>query len=142
MLPLDQHLCFAVYSTMHMFNRVYGPHLERLGLTYPQYLVMCVLWREGAQSVGSLAQRLKLESSTITPLVKRLESRELLHRCRDVNDERVVNVALTAAGRKLAAKVPSLNQAIASAIGLKASEQELLLRQIAIVRENLELAGR
>ena len=91
-LKLDEFLCFAVYSASHAFNRVYKPLLDKLGLTYPQYLAMVVLWEHGDQTVGSLGEKLFLESSTLTPMLKRLEVMGYIARVRDAIDERQVRV--------------------------------------------------
>ena len=107
---LDAQLCFALYSASRAFTRAYAPLLEPLGLTYPQYIVMLVLWEEDDVSVSALGERLALDSGTLTPLLKRLEEAGLVERRRDPNDERVVRVRLTRAGAKLedrAATVPT-----------------------------------
>ncbi|GBQ88104.1 transcriptional regulator [Acetobacter nitrogenifigens DSM 23921 = NBRC 105050] len=96
--PLDAHLCYAIYSANIAINRAYRPALERLGLTYPQYLVMSVLWERDGQSIGDIAGRLALESSTITPLVKRLEGAGFVRRERNPEDERQVIVTLSPQG--------------------------------------------
>jgi MarR family transcriptional regulator, organic hydroperoxide resistance regulator len=114
-LKLDEQLCFALYSASRLVTRAYRPILEALSLTYPQYLLLMVLWErsalgESAPTVGALATRLMLDSSTITPLVKRLEQRGVLGRVRDPNDDRVVFVELTDEGYDLeeqAMRVPS-----------------------------------
>ncbi len=100
-LPLDDHLCFSLYAANMAVNRIYKPLLDQLGLTYPQYLVLTVLSEEDAQTVSGIADRLALESSTVTPLVKRLEAAMLVTRTRNPKDERQVNVRLTNKGRKL-----------------------------------------
>jgi DNA-binding MarR family transcriptional regulator len=100
-LQLGNQLCFAVYSTAHAFNRVYKPLLDRLGLTYPQYLVMLVLWERDGLSVKEIGERLYLDSGTLTPLLKRMEAAHLLKRTRSAADERQVLVALTAQGAAL-----------------------------------------
>ena len=100
-MSLDDHLCYSIYSAGIAIQRAYKPVLDELGLTYPQYLVMNVLWHEDRQTVGGIAERLALESSTLTPLLKRLEAAGLIARIRDVQDERRVHISLTAAGRKL-----------------------------------------
>lgn len=100
-LKLDDFLCFSVYAAGHAFNRLYRPLLDRLGLTYPQYLAMVVLWEGDDLTVGALGERLGLESSTLTPLLKRLEAMGLVSRARDARDERVVRIRLTEAGRAL-----------------------------------------
>ena len=100
--PLDDLLCFSVYTAGLAFNRVYTPILDRLGLTYPQYLALTALGQKENQSVGELGQSLHLDSNTITPLLKRLEAAGLVVRTRDPRDERVVRVALSERGRALA----------------------------------------
>src|SRR5258707_12339396 len=94
-LRLGEFLCFAVYSANHAFNRVYKPLLDELGLTYPQYLVMVLLWERDDQTVGSLGEKLFLESSTLTPLLKRLEASGYIRRTRDPDDERQERACLT-----------------------------------------------
>lgn len=101
MLALDNQLCFAVYSTGLAFNRLYKPVLDALQLTYPQYLVMMVLWETDGQTVGELGERLFLESSTLTPLLKRLEATGYISRQRNPDDERQVQIRLTKTGREL-----------------------------------------
>ena len=98
LLRLDNQICFAVYSAAHAFNRVYKPLLDRLGLTYPQYLVMLVLWERDGVPVKDIGERLFLDSGTLTPLLKRLEAAELVKRTRSTEDERQVLIALTAQG--------------------------------------------
>jgi DNA-binding MarR family transcriptional regulator len=108
-LQLDNQLCFALYSASLAMTKLYKPLLDELGLTYPQYLVMLVLWEGDGLMVSELGQRLSLDSGTLTPLLKRLESAGFVSRMRDVADERRVHIHLTAAGRRLkarAAKVP------------------------------------
>lgn len=108
-LLLDNQLCFALYSTSLAMTKLYKPLLDALGLTYPQYLVMLVLWEQDDVSVSELGERVFLDSGTLTPLLKRMEAAGLLVRTRSRQDERRVQISLTAAGRKLktpAAKVP------------------------------------
>lgn len=140
MLDLDQHFCFAVYSTAHMFNRLYRPLLDELGVTYPQYLVLVVLWHEGSQSVSCLAERLKLETSTLTPLLKRLEKAGFVTRTRSSQDERVVKIDLSDQGREAAARVPPINTAIAKAIGETAEQRETIQNALLQIRDRLEAA--
>ena len=99
--PLDQFLCFSVYAAGLAFNRVYKPLLDRFGITYPQYLAIVALSSKDGQKVSELGDKLFLESNTLTPLIKRLESAGLASRVRDSQDERVVRVTLTPAGRSL-----------------------------------------
>jgi len=108
-LHLDQQLCFALYAATRAMTQAYQPLLEPLGLTYPQYLVMLVLWEEAGVPVKHLGERLQLDSGTLTPLLKRLETQGLVVRRRDDTDARVVRIDLTVAGRALrrrAADVP------------------------------------
>ncbi|MFO0552821.1 MAG: MarR family transcriptional regulator [Polyangiaceae bacterium] len=98
---LDQQLCFALYSASRAFTRAYAPLLEPLGLTYLQYVVMLVLWERDDLSVKALGERLSLDSGTLTPLLKRLESAGFVERARSREDERVVRIKLTRAGRAL-----------------------------------------
>ena len=100
--PMDGLLCFSVYAAGLAFNRVYKPLLDRFGITYSQYLVLVALSAEDSQTVGTLGQKLYLESNTVTPLVKRLEAAGLVTRTRDSHDERVVRVSLSAKGRRVA----------------------------------------
>src|SRR5215813_1878227 len=101
MLTLDRHLCFALYSASRAMTAAYRPILTELNLTYPQYLVLLVLWEQGRVTVGSLGERLQLDSGTLSPLLKRLEANGFVRRQRSSDDERVVEVVLTPAGRRL-----------------------------------------
>jgi len=100
-LLLGNQICFAVYSTAHAFNRVYKPLLDRLGLTYPQYLVMMVLWERDGVPVKDIGEKLFLDSGTLTPLLKRLEAADLVKRTRSTEDERQMLIALTPKGHAL-----------------------------------------
>ena len=100
-LQLDRQLCFALHAASRAMTQAYQPVLAPLGLTYPQYLVMLVLWQDDGVAVKDLGARLHLDSGTLTPLLKRLASQGLVTRTRDADDERVVRIALTAAGRAL-----------------------------------------
>lgn len=110
-LDLDRQVCFPLYAASNLLNRLYRPILGDLGLTYPQYLVMLVLWKHTPQTVGSLGDMLHLDSGTLTPLLKRMELAGLISRIRDVEDERRVLIGLTGKGRSLrsdAEKVPAM----------------------------------
>ncbi len=100
-LLLDRQVCFPLYAATNLLNRLYGPVLGEIGLTYPQYLVMLVMWEHEVQTVGALGARLYLDSGTLSPLLKRMEAAGLIARCRDPADERRVLVSLTAQGRAL-----------------------------------------
>lgn len=109
-LELDNQLCFALYSTSLMMTKVYKPLLKELGLTYPQYLAMLVLWQEDGITVGTMSKRLLTDPGSLTPLLKRLEADQLLNRKRSYQDERVVELYLTEKGRNLrehAHRIPS-----------------------------------
>lgn len=137
LLKLDDFLCFAIYSAGHAFNRVYKPLLDALGLTYPQYLVMVTLWERDGQTVGQIGARLLLESSTLTPLLKRLETASLVRRARVREDERQVKVHLTSAGgllKKRAAKIPP---AIGCAADLTVTDVKKLTAEINKLRAKL-----
>lgn len=110
-LKLENQICFPVYAASRLITRAYQPFLEKIGLTYPQYLVLMVLWENNRLSVNAIAAKLVLNTNTITPLLKRMEERGLLNRIRSKEDERQVNVELTETGRNLrhkAAKIPEL----------------------------------
>jgi len=138
---LDGHLCFAVHSTGFAFNRIYRRPLQRLGLTYPQYLVMVALWDEDGVTVGRLAERLCLETSTLTPLLKRLEAARLLTRRRSATDERRVMVTLTEQGRAMRQEAASVTRCIIESAGLSAEDLARLTREIRALRGNLEGAA-
>lgn len=111
LLDLDRQVCFPLYAASNLINRLYRPILGELGLTYPQYLVMLVLWKASPQTVGSLGTMLHLDSGTLTPLLKRMEIAGLISRTRDAHDERRVLIELTATGEALrtgATQVPAI----------------------------------
>lgn len=129
-LTLDHQLCFSLYGASMAINRAYKPLLDGLGITYPQYLVMNVLWERGQETVGGIAERLGLESSTVTPLVKRLEQAGLLERRRNPADERQVVVTPTEAGRALQAKSACLGETLFKAAGLPVEQLIALNAQV------------
>lgn len=141
-LNLSDQLCFAVYSAGHAFNRAYKPHLDRLGLTYPQYLAMLVLWERDDLSVKAIGERLGLDSGTLTPLLKRLEGGGLVRRLRDPADERSVRILLTDAGRALRDKARGVPVALASALGRSRTDIAALKRELARLREALDSVSR
>ena len=135
LLPLDDQLCYAIYSTGIAIQRAYKPLLDTLGLTYPQYLVLNVLWREDRQTVGGIAEQLALESSTLTPLLKRLEAGGLVVRTRNPENERQVIVALTDAGRALRSRVGCLGETLLAASGQAPAELGQLNREVKRLRD-------
>jgi MarR family transcriptional regulator, organic hydroperoxide resistance regulator len=140
LLMLSNQLCFAVYSTAHAFNRVYKPLLDRLGLTYPQYLVMLALWERDGVPVKDIGERLFLDSGTLTPLLKRLEAAHLLKRTRSREDERQVMVALTSQGQALKEKARGVPPAILAASGCSIGELAALKKNLVALRDQLNAA--
>lgn len=134
---LDDQLCFSLYGASIAMNRVYKPMLDRIGITYPQYLVLHVLWEEDGRTIGGIAERLSLESSTITPLVKRLEASGLVGRARDAADERQVRVRLTDAGEALRSEGACLAEAVFAKAGLSIDELRTLTRQVRRLQQAL-----
>ncbi|MBM7405385.1 MULTISPECIES: MarR family winged helix-turn-helix transcriptional regulator [Sphingomonas] len=137
LLPLDDQLCYGLYSASMAIQRVYKPLLDQLGLTYPQYLVLNILWREDGQTVGRIAERLALESSTLTPLLKRLEAAGLVQRTRNPEDERQVLVALTPDGRELRTRTGCLAEALLSSSGQRVEELKALNARVRELRDAL-----
>ena len=117
-LSLDRHLCFALYSASRAMTAAYRPVLDELNLTYPQYLVLLVLWEEGRATVGGLGERLQLDSGTLSPLLKRLEANGFVRRERSSTDERLVDVTLTAAGRRLERRAQCMPERLFSSTGM------------------------
>ena len=139
-LQLDSMLCFAVYAAGHAFTRFYKPRLDALELTYPQYLVFLVLWEADGLTVKALGDKLFLDSGTITPLVKRLESRGLVRRQRDDKDERLVRIFLTGAGRGLREKALAIPLAVGTALGGDAEAGAAMRVGLQQLRERLDAA--
>lgn len=137
MLQLDNQLCFALYSTSLAMTKLYKPMLEELGLTYPQYLAMLVLWEQDGLTVSELGERLYLDSGTLTPLLKRMETAGLVSRLRAVQDERRVHITLTAEGRKLKAKAAKIPGCILSATQCSIPELVSLTQQVQSFRKRL-----
>lgn len=136
-LPLDEQLCFAMYSANIAINRVYRPVLEKLGITYPQYLVLSALWQADGQTVGAIADRLSLESSTITPLVKRLEAAGFVKRQRNPDDERQVTVSLTGTGQTLHQESKCLTETLLERSGLPVADIVRLNKEVSAFRDVL-----
>jgi MarR family transcriptional regulator, organic hydroperoxide resistance regulator len=136
-LLLDNQLCFALYSTSLAMTKLYKPLLDELGLTYPQYLVMLVLWEKDGPMVSELGERLYLDSGTLTPLLKRLEAAGFIARMRDTQDERRVHITLTAAGRKLKAKAQKIPGCVRTASQCSLGELMQLKQQLRGLRDRL-----
>jgi MarR family transcriptional regulator, organic hydroperoxide resistance regulator len=137
-LKLEAQLCFPLYAASNLLTRLYRPLLEELGLTYPQYLVMLVLWERRSASVGELSEALYLDSGTLTPLLKRLEANGLVRRERSAEDERRVEVSLTREGEVLKKRALEVPGALACRVGL-GNERFIGLR--AELRALMELLG-
>jgi MarR family transcriptional regulator, organic hydroperoxide resistance regulator len=137
-LKLDSQLCFLLYATTRVLTQAYAGYLEPLGLTYPQYLVLLVLWEEDGATVGHLGERLRLDSGTITPLVKRLEAAGIVHRERSATDERVVEVHLTPSGRRLRERAQGIPSAMFCKTGLSTTGFERLRGDLRRVLDALQ----
>jgi DNA-binding MarR family transcriptional regulator len=137
---LEKQLCFAVYSTAHAFTRAYKPILDKVGLTYPQYLVMLVLWEKSELPVKTIGEQLDLDSGTLSPLLKRLEQNGLITRTRDPRDERQVIVALTAKGQVMRSEVDTIMASIGQAAGCTLEEMVTIREMLQGLRANLTAA--
>jgi MarR family transcriptional regulator, organic hydroperoxide resistance regulator len=134
---LDDFLCFAIYSANLAVNRLNKPVLDELGLTYLQYIVLVALYEHDDQTVGGLGDKLFLDSSTLTPLLKRLEAMGHLTRQRDPEDERQVRVRLTPQGRSVRERALAFRSGLAKAMGLSAADFQHLREQLVKLRANL-----
>lgn len=136
-LQLDHQLCFALYSASLAMTKLYKPLLAPLGLTYPQYLAMLVLWQEDGITVSALGERLSLDSGTLTPLLKRLEAAGLVQRERAAEDERRVHVQLTPAGRKLKARAQTIPGCLLQATQCAPHDLAALTQQVRALRDRV-----
>jgi DNA-binding MarR family transcriptional regulator len=140
-LRLDHQLCFALYAASRALVQAYAPLLEPLGLTYPQYLALLVLWEEDGASVKRLGERLHLDSGTLTPLLKRLEAQGLVTRERDAADARVVRVRLTGRGQQLRARAAGVPRAALQCTGLEVAELVRLRESLRGMSDTLRASG-
>lgn len=140
-LLLDDQLCFSLYSASRAMSRVYRRLLDPLGLTYPQYLVMLVLWAGDGLTVSEIGEQLQLDSATLTPLLKRLEAARLIDRARSAQDERQVLVTLTSAGRALKSKAKAVPPEIAAATGCSRDTLVRTRTQLDALRDRLLASG-
>jgi DNA-binding MarR family transcriptional regulator len=134
-------LCFAVYATNHAFNRVYQPLLKELDLTYPQLITLVLLWERDGQTVGELGEKLFLQSNTLTPMLKRLETLGFVRRCRSPADERQVRINLTEAGRRLHLPASDVVRSVRTATGLKGRQARELVDSLGILCNALQGQG-
>jgi DNA-binding MarR family transcriptional regulator len=139
---LDEQLCFALYNAQRAVTRAYAPLLEPLGLTYPQYLVLLVLWERDGLPVKQLGERLALDSGTLTPLLKRLAHQGLVERRRGELDERVVHIHLTARGRALRGKARRIPAELACRAGYDVASERSLHELVRLREELTQLARR
>ena len=140
-LPLDDQLCFSLYAASLAVIRTYKPQLDALGITYPQYLVLLALWDQDGRTVGGLAERLRLESSNVTPLVKRLQASGLVRRERNPVDERQVFVHLTPAGWRAREKCGCLAEGLTAQSGFTPKKLSALNRQVQALCDALGLSA-
>ena len=136
-LRLDNQVCFALYSASLAMTKRYKPLLDRIGLTYPQYLVMLVLWEQDGVTVSELGERLFLDSGTLTPLLKRLEAQGQIARLRDVQDERRVRITLTAEGRALRDQAEAIPQCVLQSSQCSIAELTALTAELKQLRDRL-----
>ena len=137
MLALDNQFCFALYSASLAMTKAYKPLLDKLGLTYPQYLVMLVLWQEDGLLVKAIGEKLFLDSGTLTPLLKRLEASGFIVRARDLEDERQVRITLTREGRALKRRAQDIPQQVLCASGQSENAVASLRAQLSSIRDDL-----
>lgn len=137
-LKLDNQLCFALYSTSLQMTKVYKPLLQQLGLTYPQYIAMLVLWEQDGITVGEISARMLTDPGSLTPLLKRLEGEGLITRKRSASDERVVELRLTDKGRALRQQAESIPACILAASGLSLDELGKLKGELVDLRGSLQ----
>lgn len=127
-LKLDNQLCFPIYAVSRQITQIYQPLLNELDITYPQYLVLLTLWETGTQTVNQIGEKLLLDSGTLTPLLKRLEQKEIVSRKRSTLDERVVEISLTEKGKNLKEKAECIPMKMFENLGISMEEVESLKR--------------
>lgn len=137
-LPLDSHLCFSLYACSRAIFRMYRPLLDELNLTYPQYLVLLVLWDREESSIKELSHVLSLDSGTLTPMLKRMEASGLLKRTRSLEDERIVTVRITDKGRELQERSNCIPSSMIESSGLNPEQIQTLNETIRTLMANVE----
>lgn len=140
-LLLDNQLCYALYAAAHRMTKSYRPMLERMGLTYPQYLVLLVLWETDGITVSEIGRRLRLDSGTLTPVLKRLEGAGFLVRNRRRSDEREVEIALTVKGRDLRAEATAVRESVMCQLNMSEPEVQAMRADLNALIANLSAAG-
>ena len=136
-LLLDSQLCFALYSTSLAMTKLYRPYLVALGLTYPQYVVLLALWQRDGLTVSELGARVALDSGTLTPLLKRMQTAKLIQRLRGTEDERQVHISLTAKGSALRSKAAEVHERVACATACSSTERKTLTHSLQRLRASL-----
>lgn len=137
-LYLDNQLCFSIYACSKEVTRFYRPYLEKMGITYPQYITLLVLWEQDGLTVKEIGERLFLDSGTLTPMLKRMEGLQLITRVRSKEDERKVYIELTKQGCTLKEKACSLPQTMASHLGITTENYKALLIQLNKLTETMK----
>ena len=137
-LSLDEQLCFALYAATNAVTRAYRPRLKQLGLTYPQYLVMLVLWQDGDSTVQEIADRLNLRQNAISPMLKRLADSKLIKRTRDPEDARILRISLSAKGEKLERKAATTQFQVACETGFTEGELNAVRDELKAMTERME----
>ncbi|AZA76313.1 MarR family transcriptional regulator [Chryseobacterium sp. G0186] len=127
MIALSEHLCFKTYAVSRCITGLYKPYLDEISLTYPQYLVMLVLWENGTMNIGKIGEHLHLDNGTLTPLLKRMEKNGLLSRKRSTDDERVVLIGLTKNGKLLKDKARHIPEAVQKSFHLDEEKKKQLM---------------
>ena len=140
-LLLDNQLCYALYAAAHRMTKAYRPLLDRIGLTYPQYLVLLVLWEQDRVTVSEIGRRLRLDSGTLTPVLKRLEGAGFLLRSRRQSDEREVEISLTDDGRALRAQAVAVRQSVMCQLNMSEPEIQAMRADLNALIENLSTGG-
>ena len=136
-LHLDQQLCFAMYSTSLLMTKIYKPMLDQLGLTYPQYLVMLILWQQDGVALRDIAEKLHTESGALTPVLKRMQDMGLLLRSRSAQSERTLEIRLTDKGRELKQQALKVNETMALSCGMELAQMQQLRDQLIQLRQQL-----
>ncbi len=136
MMKLSDHLCFKTYAVSRYITSLYKPFLDKISLTYPQYLVMVVLWENGSMSISKIGEFLHLDNGTLTPLLKRMEQNGFLTRVRSSSDERIVQISLTEKGTKLKKRASHIPKAVQDCIGLSTENNAQLLSGLNEIIDN------
>jgi DNA-binding MarR family transcriptional regulator len=138
LLKLENQLCFPLYAASRLVTKCYQPVLDKIGLTYPQYLVLMVLWEKDSVNLSALAEKLQLQSNTLTPLLKRMQEMKLINRVRSEKDERSIIISLTEKGEMLKSEAPQLHSHLSSHMGITTEEAQALHSLLYKLMHNLK----